>query len=196
MNNIVVDAIGELDDSIIERYFETKEELDKKKNKTTHFVFWKRLVLISACFALVVSSVVAIIIPKPDETQDKEGFKLPVSADEILWYTPSEMQDSSLEENIAWNGLSVSYDLNETLLRADDSQYIAIIVLNLNEENDKDFATEHYNLFKDAGYCVLLKETANWLFITKQDLANFTLDKSQYFFTQLDRKFYDLYIFA
>lgn len=299
MNNIVVDAISNLDNDIIERYFKTKEILAKKKNDVRLAVVLKRWVPIAACLVLIISGIFAIVIPRLNEnpgvdsnTGDITDSNTGNIIDSDNTTNTERPNDSEIgKDYVVWNGMLVSLNLYNALIEAEDSQEFIIIVADSNNESFYDyvyegktyaeyeaereellnlagkvgqllkdgeylkygellytegywskelydktiefygeelinkfivdgvflkddaetyyneikqqakniyenldlirnecyrsFAVEHFEVFKEAGYNVELKESCFWLFITKQEFAKLSVDKARYEFTLL-----------
>ena len=296
MNNIVVDAIGNIDIGIIERYFKTKEKLIKNKNSIYNVMFFKKMVPIAACFALIISAAFAIIIPSLNQnsgddpnTGDMTDSNLGNIIDSNNTSTERPSDNEIGNEYAVWNGLMVSLDLYNALIEAEDSQEFIILVDDSNIESfydyvyegktyseyeaerkellhlagklsqlmkdgewlkygelaytegeyskelydkkiefygediinkfivdgdflrddaqayyseikqqakniyekldvirnecDRSFAVEHFEVFKEAGYNVELKESCFWLLITKQEFSKLSVDKDRYSFT-------------
>lgn len=305
MNNTLVDAISNLDNDIIERYFKNKELFAKRKNDIRLAIVMKRWVPVVACLVLIISGTFAIIIPglSKNPGADLNTGNIP-NSDNISTEKPNDNistekpSDSEMkDEYTLWNEMMVSWDLYNMLLETDDSQELTILVSDSNIESFYDyvyegktyteyvaerkellnlagklvqlrkdgewlkfgeaaytegnyskelydkkiafygeeiinrfivdgvflrddlenyyseikqqerniyklldvirneffrsFAVEHFEVFKEAGYNVELKERVFWLYIAKQDFVNLSVDKSQYRFDILSTELYD-----
>ena len=117
MNEKLLDAVGSLDDELLENYFKTKAEFDK--NKTRPRLSLQKYISLAACFVLVFAvAITAIII----EFGGPRGGSIgDVGADGNV--TP----DTSVDEGLG-NGLSVSPELYEAMKKAQDVDVLAVIV--------------------------------------------------------------------
>ena len=141
MNDVIIDAISNLDNDIIERYFKTKEVIEKKKNNIRFVVLMKRWVPIVACLVLIVSGAFAIIIPSLNKNPgvDSNTENIP-NSDNTSTEKPNDNEMS--DEYTVWNEMMVSWDLYNMLLEADDYQELTIIVADSNIESFYDYVYE------------------------------------------------------
>lgn len=116
MNEKLLDAVGSLDDELLENYFETKAKF--AGNKTRPRLSLQKYISLAACFVLVFAvAITAIII----EFGGPRGSIGDVGADGNV--TP----DTSVDEGLG-NGLSVSPELYEVMEKAQDTDVLAVIV--------------------------------------------------------------------
>ena len=116
MNEKLLDAVGSLDDELLENYFKTKAEF--AGNKTRPRLSLQKYISLAACFVVVFAvAITAIII----EFGGPRGSIGDVGADGNV--TP----DTSVDEGLG-NGLSVSPELYEVMEKAQDTDVLAVIV--------------------------------------------------------------------
>lgn len=114
MSEMIIKAIGELDDDIIEDYFKTKETFLKEKPKN-RILIWKHIIPAVACFVLIFSGIfgvtIASIINNQEEATDSNTSSEDVSVEGIEY---------------KYNGFSVSYELYELIKNAKDDDCFEI----------------------------------------------------------------------
>lgn len=132
MNDLLVDAISNLDNDIIEQYFKTKETFTEKKNKARFTLTWKKQIMVAACFVIIAISMFVIV---KFNINNRGGTNLPM--------TPNIDNNTTNEK---WNGLSVSRELYEALSNAKDTDYLDIIVsISFSIPNDYVYNGKKYN---------------------------------------------------
>ena len=130
MNDVIIDAIGNLDSEIIESYLIMKEQLRCKRKAPRINSVWKKCIAAAACFAVILSTLLAGGIINPSDKQAG------VSDDNIssglgTGGTGEGEVITSPDGNWAtvyyrWNGLLVSEQLLKALNEAEHSDYLTI----------------------------------------------------------------------
>lgn len=112
----------------------TKTGITKAKTKKSFAFRWQSYVAVAACLLLVVGGIFSAPSimklfngSKPSEMGD---FWLPVHPDEIIWAGSNQSSEDPDDANafVTWNGWSMNYSLYEVLNRANDTDFIAVVV--------------------------------------------------------------------
>lgn len=151
MNNLLVDAISNIDNDIIEQYFKTKQELKTKRKKPNITLSFKRWIAIAACFAVIFVSTLVII----RNNMINQGKAPPSTNSSFLPNT--NITDSINGEE--WNGLKVSSALYESLLNGNDEDSFDIVAT-VSISIPSDYL---YNGKKYSEYLKELKEAKDFL---------------------------------
>lgn len=103
---VIVDAITKMDDDIIAEYFSTKKAMLSKRKRANGFkTNWKGLAVLAACFILMISSAVTILVM---QYVSESGVQ-----------TPDKRYNFGLGEvceNDNWNGTQHSIVFNEVFI--------------------------------------------------------------------------------
>ncbi|MBQ8546151.1 MAG: hypothetical protein IJ437_04340 [Clostridia bacterium] len=130
--------------------------------------------------------------------KDGEWLKYGESA-----YTEGKYSKELYDKKIAFYGEDIlnRFIVNGVFLRDDlESHYkeneekandIYVLLEKIIKESNRKFAFEHCKIFEQSCYNVELKENVFWLYITKRDFANLSIDKSQYRFDIISTEPYD-----
>lgn len=133
---ILIDALEDLDSGLIERYFEIKEKLRKRKTVTKSVMRWTAA---AACFLLAVTAIYGAV-DNIGTTSPGGVWEKPSDLDDIIWLEDDGGAVTGESAGEIWNGLRVSYDLGETLRKADDGVWLAMHIF-----NNEDLKTFEYN---------------------------------------------------
>lgn len=121
-NKDIYRSLGGLDPELIAKAAPA-DKVQKKKQNT-----WVKWVSIAACLALVFGTIFGVpsIMKLFDGslTSDTIDYELPTDIDKIHWAG----NDQSEVLSVTWNGWSMDSSLYEALNRADDADFIAVIV--------------------------------------------------------------------
>lgn len=126
MNEKLLEAVGSLDDELLENYFKTKAEFVPKK--TRPHLTWQKYVSIAACFVIIFASVFAFAATKILDSlkvgSDGDVNNTPPSA------TPDTDGGASLPEGGGnqTQGIAVSSELYEIMKNAEDVDVLAVVV--------------------------------------------------------------------
>lgn len=123
MNEKLLDAVGSLDDVLLENYFKTKAEFAQKKTRPR--ILWQKYVSIAACFVIIFASVFAFAATKIMDSlkvgSDGDVNDAPPSA------TPdTDGGGASLPEGDISH--AVSSELYEIMKNAEDVDVLAVVV--------------------------------------------------------------------
>ena len=112
----------------------TKTGITKAKTKKSFAFRWQSYVAVAACLLLVVGGIFSAPSimklfngSKPSEMED---YWLPAHPDEIIWAGNNQSNEDPDDADalITWNGWSMNYSLYEVLNRANDTDFIAVVV--------------------------------------------------------------------
>ena len=111
-----------------------KTGITQTKTKKSFAFRWQSYVAVAACLLLIVGGIFGAPSimklfngSKPSEMGD---FWLPVHPDEIIWAGSNQSSEDPDDANafVTWNGWSMNYSLYEVLNRANDTDFIAVVV--------------------------------------------------------------------
>ena len=123
MNEKLLDAVGSLDDVLLENYFKTKAEFAQKKTRPR--ILWQKYVSIAACFVIIFASVFAFAATKIVDSlkvgSDGDVNDIPPSA------TP-DTDGGGEGDGSQTEGLAVSSELYEIMKNAEDVDVLAVVV--------------------------------------------------------------------
>ncbi|MGM9643439.1 MAG: hypothetical protein ACI3XI_09545 [Eubacteriales bacterium] len=127
-NKNIYRSLGGLDPELIAKAAPAEKVQKKKKND------WVKWVSIAACFVLVAGSILGapsiMELFNYVEPSDTIDYELPTDIDKIHWAGNGQSNEVTDVENVfvTWNGWSMKSSLYDVLNRADDTDFIAVIV--------------------------------------------------------------------
>lgn len=151
-SEILLDAVSNIDIEIIENYYKYKKALPKLRKQRLY-----KCLAIAASFCIIVSSVLVI-----SHFWKSNPYDLPVDVDEIIWYKGNGSISDSDATVSEWNGLYVTSELKEALNKAENSDYLALIVRKLDDSLMKEYVYDgkkysEYEAERDALYLTSAK---------------------------------------
>ncbi len=148
MNDLLVDAISNIDNDIIEQYFKTKDALNKKRDKARFTIPIRKWIMVAACFVLIAVSTFVIV-----------KFNINNLSVGTSTNTNSNFAPNTDGIESTWNDLMVSLNLYEALSNGNE-QDIFDIVATVSFSIPNDYI---YNGKKYSEYLKELKEAKDFL---------------------------------
>ncbi len=130
------ELMKDTDDELIEMAEEVKPHLQGKRRP------W-RIFGAAACLCLIAAALAVVPMPH-NTTGNGRNEELPTNMDNIIWETGNDnigLGDTSMTEMSKWHGWNVDWGLWTALEKADDADYLAIVVTkNFNEDAKENFS--------------------------------------------------------
>ena len=111
-----------------------KTGITKAKTKKPIVFRWQSYVAVAACFLLVVGGIFGapsiMKLFNNDQPSILVDIALPTDIDKIIWAANGQSNEDPDDANafVTWNGWSMNYSLYEVLNRANDTDFIAVVV--------------------------------------------------------------------
>lgn len=134
---ILIDALEELDSGLIERYFEIKEKLRRKRIVTKNIV---RMTAVASCIAIILA-VVSLVLRFAVLPEFSDRLNIPIENIVFESDLSSELVGSQYEYT-NWNGLDVSTSLKACLEYYQDNNE-KLYVINVFRRGGMDWFTDY-----------------------------------------------------
>lgn len=111
-----------------------KTGITKAKTKKPIVFRWQSYVAVAACFLLVVGGIFGapsiMKLFNNDQPSILVDIALPTDIDKIIWAANGQSNEDPDDANafVTWNGWPMNYSLYEVLNRANDTDFIAVVV--------------------------------------------------------------------
>lgn len=111
-----------------------KTGITKAKTKKPIVFRWQSYVAVAACFLLVVGGIFGapsiMKLFNNDQPSILVDIALPTDIDKIIWAANGQSSEDPDDANafVTWNGWPMNYSLYEVLNRANDTDFIAVVV--------------------------------------------------------------------